>query len=510
MFRLDRLFFSYDKVNVIQIMIKALYFVFLIMLWLFLFHVVRQIRKGNDDYRRGAIYFGIYFPATMAIMVFIWPGTWFWDDVITLQTISTYQLDAWHHVLTGVYQAILLQLLPFPAGMIILQNFIISICVARVLINLEKCFWICKSKNPIVWILKFLPFLLPPVLAYQYSGFRLGIYSYLELLFITEFVTVVRRKKIWSLKYGLFISIICILTAAWRTESVFYVPITGLVILLLDKALISTKKKIGFVLLILFGFSSLFLWQKQALKNDDYVLVSFANPCTELVRMSDPIADHEELKKIGVIFDLEIIHQNPSKTGEKMFWIEGFVKSGYSKQEYRDFLKAIATLSLKYPKVFWVERWNTFLRSVEISEKTNTNLYDAFDEFLQNEMIKQAKTKNWISFTPIFEKERKALINIWRGKNFKGVILPRYMRIVWNAVIPILLLCYAWMKTLQKKKFLLFLILSALMIKLPVIFLMEPEGYFLYFLSFYLIGYVYGCFKLISIITCNMNRNVVK
>ena len=491
---IDKLFFEYDRINGMQIIVKALYLLTLIFLWLLLFRVLKEIKAGNREFQWGLSYFTIYFIILMSFMAVIWPGTWFWDDLITLQAISGYHLDVWHHVLTGIYQAVLLQLLPFPAGLIILQNLIISICVARLIVIIEKSFLLKRSKNLFLILFKLFPFLLPPVLSYQFSGFRLGIYSYLELLFLVEMISAIKSKRKWGIRFMLYVCTLSVLTAAWRTESALYIPVVCAIIWFMDESMIVKKQKVTSILMILCGFTILFTWQKIELNDNDYVLISFINPCTELVRMSDPKIDQLELEKIGKIVNLQMVHQNPRKTGEMMFFTDKFIKEGYSKKEYKGFLEALLSLCVKYPKVFWTERWNTFLRSVELAEKTKTNLYDAFDEFNKNEMMAQVKDKNWFAFKPIFLEQRRRLIYFWRGKNSKGVNTTTIMRLEWNAVIPILLLCYGWIKLLKRKKYMLFIFISAFMIKIPIIFLMEPEGYMLYFLSFYLTGYVYGCF----------------
>ena len=504
--RVDRLFFRYTKINSIQILIKVLFLFTLVFAWLFLFHVVHRLKSGDNTLKRGIIYFIVYFVFTMVIMTIIWPGTWFWDDLITLMTISSYQLDVWHHVLTGVYQAILLQVLPFPAGMLILQNVIISIIVAYVIVKLESIFALKKNLNPFMILIKMLPFMLPPVLAYQFSGFRLGIYSYVELLFLVMLVAAIIERRRWSLKFLFMICFLCALTAAWRTESFLYVPITCIVVWCLPLALITNKKKVLFIIIVASSFLVLFLWQKIELGNEDYFIVSLVNPCVELVRSSDLKEDNELLEKIDKVVNIEVIHHNPRMTGEKMYWNKSLVRTNYTKKEYSGFLKAMVGLILKHPQVFWADRWNTFLRSVELSESTNTNLYDAYDDFFKNEMMEQAKKQKWFAFYPLFVNERRSLIYLWRGKNTIGVIMPHYMRLIWNAMIPMLLFIYAWLKLLQKKKYLLSFLGGAFLIKIPIIFLMEPEGYLLYFLSFYLVGYVYGCFKF----ACIMNKFVVK
>ena len=121
-----------------------------------------------------------------------------------------------------------------------------------------------------------------------------------------------------------------------------------------------------------------------------------------MVKASDLKEDQELLEEIGKIVNIEVIHQNPRMTGEKMYWNRGLGVKNYTKEEYHDFLKAMIMLTMRHPQVFWADRWNTFLKSIEFSEITNTNLYDAYDHFSKNEMMEQAKEKNWFAFSPFF------------------------------------------------------------------------------------------------------------
>ena len=90
---------------------------------------------------------------------------------------------------------ILLQMLPFPGGFIILQNIIVAICVAFVVTNLENYYDIKEIKNKYVDIfIKTLPFYLPPILMYQFSEYRMGLYIYIELVMLVMIIGIKRVR----------------------------------------------------------------------------------------------------------------------------------------------------------------------------------------------------------------------------------------------------------------------------------------------------------------------------
>ena len=137
--QVDRVFFENYEESVYFYLSKAFYFLFLIVAWLFLFHAVRKVKSNDVLWKRGLFIFLVYFFIVMCFLVILWPGTWSWDDLYTLSVIMGYkQWHAWQHTLTGAYQDVLLQILPFPGGLIFLQNVIISLCVSFSVVRLEK------------------------------------------------------------------------------------------------------------------------------------------------------------------------------------------------------------------------------------------------------------------------------------------------------------------------------------------------------------------------------------
>ena len=213
-------------------------------MWCFGAQVARKVREKNQMYLRGGQFFLVYFSCTMLLLIILWPGTWAWDDLVTLRNIQHYNsFNPWQHILTGLYQDIMLQILPFPGGIILLQNVWISLIVAFSITKIESAFHIRRLKNWILDILlKLIPFFLPPILMYQFSGYRIGLYIYLELAMLVVLVCGAKDKREWKWKYVLLLAFLTVIVAAWRTESIFYVPcVCGAVVLIDDKVLPSTK-----------------------------------------------------------------------------------------------------------------------------------------------------------------------------------------------------------------------------------------------------------------------------
>lgn len=254
--QVDRAFFTYDYENIYLVTIKLLYFIFLTVAWCFGFRVYRQVINGNKSYIRGLFIFKFYLCIMAILLLILWPGTWAADDLWILCGICEYAGWApWQHIITSIYQDVLLQILPFPGGIILLQNIIIAICVAFFVTRMEQMFAIKRIRiNLIDGFVKVCPFLLPPVIMYQFSGYRMGLYIYLELTLIVMLISTIKENKTeWNMSYLFFFCMLCIVVASWRTESFFYVLFASVFTLLANEKVISKKKKLIGILIIALG-----------------------------------------------------------------------------------------------------------------------------------------------------------------------------------------------------------------------------------------------------------------
>lgn len=509
-FQVDRLFFSYHLDSKYLITTKILYYIALIAAWCFGADVYRKLRAGNAFYQRAFFVFRVYLGFLMALLVVLWPGTWSYDDLWTLIAISAYDSwQPWQHTITGIYQSVLLQILPFPGGIILLQNVIISVCVAFSVTKLETVFGLGQLKNRFAdALIKLLPFLLPPVIMYQFSGYRMGLYVYLELAVVMMLMGMKCETQEWNMAYLVLFCVLCSVVAVWRTESFFYLVTACVMVLCGRKTVLSRKKKGAAVLLLFIGFFSLSQIQNAELGNANYKIISLLNPCAELVRNADPAADEAELSTIGKVVDLETIRNNPSIPGTG--WGTDIIQNGYTDGEYGEFVKAVVTLSLKHPKVVFTERWRVFGKALGITEWSKTNveesavLFDGTQESLPAEAV---FAKDWTANQPVFRRIRKHVIYLLGMKKMDGSDNGIWQRLVWNAVIPLSVLICGWFEMLFRKKWFLLGIGTAVLIRVPIVFLTEPSGWIMYLLSFYLLGYLFLEYRLLYAIEARRTGN---
>lgn len=486
-FQIDRYFFDYKHINSKIILIKLIYLTFLAVSWCFIFHVKWQLNEKNSFIKRAFRIFCVYYSICSILMVFIWPGTWFWDDICTLEGIKNYtSLFAWQHILTGVYLDILLNIIPTPGGAILLQLGIISIIVSYVITKLEYSFNLPKLKiSYFDIVIKCSPFLLPPIILFQYSGYRIGIYMYLELCTIVMLVCSKRENTAWSkTKFYTFVAL-CILVTTWRSEAALYLTLFCILIFFVNKKVLSKVRKLKFLAIFFLGFSIVSCAQKIILGNDNYLIISICNISTELVHHMDRDKFKNELAIFDKFIPIAIIDNNPSMTGTDHYW-KGNVNTTTTKQDLNDYISAIIKLSFEYPTVVLHERnryfWGAMSGELLWSIDT-TSVFDANTKFSTGILYKNSK---WIYKLPISTNVRKKILdNIF----FKNQLNSIPAKIMWNNFIPTLFLLVFTIALLVRKQWFYSVVLLISLSKILIIYMTSPAPLFMYFVSYYLLGY---------------------
>ena len=400
---------------------------------------------------------------------------------------------------------ILLQILPFPGGIILLQNVICALCVAFIIVKLESSFHVPQLKNSFLDILiKILPFLAPPILMYQFSGYRMGLYIYLEMAMLVIWLCSKGDSEEWSWKYIFLFCSLCTIVTSWRTESLLYLPFILLLILYTKKRTLPLVKKIGCVVLLISCFGIINHTQNIALGNEDYKLVSILRPCVELVHVADKKEDGQLLDGLSKVIDLDVIYDNPEQNGEYLYFYNNIVKNEYTGDDYRDCLIAFVKLCIKYPRVVISERLSLFIRASGITgeEITNADVTYSFFDDNRNSAAVDYSNAGWIISKPVFLRLRKILIHLLNIQYNDYTFAIR--RLIWNAIIPIMVIFYIWCKTIQKRNWHIFWWSSAILIRIPVVGLTEPAQWFMYWLSFYMIG----IFMMVWLLFTYCNRKV--
>ena len=163
---------------------------------------------------------------------------------------------------------------------------------------------------------------------------------------------------------------------------------------------------------------------------------------------------------------------------------------------------AMVNLAKKYPKVVLTERWELFVKGSGWDADTVRCLPYSMEAYRPGSDIDSAlilQNHQWPGNTPISREVRERTIHFLGLRKMNGTLKQKSNKLLWNAFIPEAVLLAAWLLCLALRKWWPFGLLSAVLLKLPVVFLTEPARWFMYQLSFYLLGFtvlVYGVYVL--------------
>lgn len=482
------------RISAIVIMIKILHFFFLYIIFAKLYALYTQRHK--KEIKQEIIVSLVYMVIFGILLLLTWPGIWSWDDIFIVQSASLYGLSAWQHFFSGLFQILCLQTIPIASGVLIIQVLITSLIIGYCITNISRLFGKNEKQERIMQFVLGLIVLAPPLITYILSGFRMGLYSYLELLLITKVIILFKEQKPITLLEIIKIIFFTVLVSSWRTEGLYYPFLILILLLMLGKKIVSKKTSIVIFVLIMICNIVVGKFNNFIIGNNNYSISATMEPVTAIVKISDE-SDKDEIDKINKVLDVEYILDNPEWGGEKYFWTDGVIRN-YTDEEYSDYLKASLKLIFKYPDVAFKGILNIFIKTGSglgdnniqttrnmIKGSGNTlKLFDSTDGAGQQWDRVNSKLK-----APISLNVRNAVISFLCGADSEGNLTIIH-NIFWNLFIPFgfILFCLIY-KLIKKDYFMVFLILTVVA-RIPLVFITAPAPYFMYYLSAYLCTYI--------------------
>lgn len=504
------------------IVIKILHFLFLYAIFLKIYSLYknRKIPKVKNEIIISLIYFVIL----MILLLLVWPGTWADDDITILRNAGKYEFTPWQHFFSGLFHIMCLQTIPIPSGVMIIQSLISALIVGYCISNISALYGKSKNQIVIIQIILLLIALFPPLILYILSGFRMGIYAYLELALITKMIVLYKEKKKIVSTDILKISFLTIIISCWRTEAIYFPIFILILFLILGQEVIRRKVAVlAFLIIMIINFS-IGKTNNVMIKNENYLVIKDNNysisatmePLSRIIEICDE-TDKENIEIINKVIEVKYILENPNQTGEQNFWAEGVVKE-YSEEEYINFFKAYLRLVLKYPDVAFKSMWNLFVKTGngfgENSKQTTKNLVaNTQRNTLQ---LYEEYTPTWIRWNSVNSKVQKYKepINLelrndtilFLNGSDSNNNLTIIHNIFWNLFIPftLILICLIY-KLIKKDWYIVFLILT-IIARVAIVFATAPAQYFMYYLSAYLCSYVVSVIVLVESITGLKNK----
>ncbi len=483
--------------NVLKVIpYKLLHLIFLYVVFYKILSLIKNAKskKGKSELITLSVCFWLF----LCALLLSWPGAWSWDDIDILARAQNYDPTAWQHFFSGTFYIIALQTFPFASGVLITQIICISLICGYVITNLSYAFGKTERQTIILGVILTLVMFLPPILLYSISGFRMGLYSFIELLLLAKLILVFKEHKKISLAELCGVSVLTVIVAAWRSEAIYY-PIMFFVLLLaLGKKIISAPKAIIASILVLCSVLSIGSYNSQLIGNSNYSITATLDPMVTIIRDADNI-DDATIEKIDKVITVELIDTYPSHTGEELYWTDGFVKK-YTEDEYSEYLKCYAKLALKNPGSVLSSCFGTFMDAVggigENGKQTTRNAVFTSPGGVY-EVVANGEEQTYWSFinslykNPISSKVRVNFILFLGGVDSEQNINVIH-NVFWSCWIPLALAVFSLIYYITKRKWFLAIVVTTVSLRCPMLILTSPAPYFMYYLSLYLCIYILG------------------
>ena len=493
----DRLFFRYDWRTPAFFVYKALFCLLALAVVHGAVTLVQNVR-ARDMFALCWLRWALpYLAVTLVVLVIVWPGCWGNDDLTVLQLARTLEADSWQHFLTSAAFILCLMFVPMPGGVVLIQTLLIAGIVGCFLAAAETL--ACQRlRNPPArgWLaLLYLPFLLPPVLLHNMQPFRTTWATWCELF--TVFLAVwwyLRGQPVSGKQLAVF-TLLGTLTAAWRSENIYYLAaLPVLLALLAGKKLLRPAAVCAASVALIAGTLACSRYSS-ALMGEAWVYqrVALTYQAAALVQDADPVEDAEALAMIDPVFDVQKCRELSNIHGPQLRDAVVRSEEGLTEADWKACQKGIIQLALKYPGSLLRERLGVFNNTI-VQRQVNSNqklvfastvlvytdppenMRDAQKDFLYHSIA------SW----PLDVQLREDFIMSlsYREDVLGGLLLPTW----W--MLPAFVLLLAAVAVLGvRRRWMLFFAAGALAARIPLVFLTAPDTYFMYYLTPYIAGY---------------------
>lgn len=492
-----------DNLKIILFKILHLIFLYFLNFSLFNLYKKRKTKEGKIKWRGFIICFAILF----IFLLITWPGVWCYDDVDILNGAYHLSLTAWQHFFSGLFYIMSLQTIPIPSGVIIIQLLINAIIMGSILSKIISIYG--DKHKKLIFISLVCIFLFPPVLLYQLSGFRMGIYPFFELYLVIELLLIYKENKKLQLIDLIKLCFFIIIVSCWRTEGIYYCILSFALLFIFCRNKINNKQLIISFFIVLISSFGIMKFNNYLIGNDSYSLTATINPVSSLVKVAKK-SDKEELKAIDKVLNIDYILEHPEMNGENYFW-SGKVVKKFSSKDHSEYLKAYMKLSLKYPGEIIKSMWDIFYRggsgSGKDNKQTTYNMLPGtvhiFDKTYSGNKEWNSLAEKWKN--PISESARNN-VALFLG----GIDINKNVNIIhnifWSYLIPIVLLFVVCIIKLIKKEWFKLLLTLTVMARVPLLFITSPAPYFMYYLSTYLCAYVLTFLTIYELCTDDLKK----
>lgn len=477
---------------------KALFLIFVLGLYQVVGRIVYEFQSGNKAVRKILKLSGIYFLVMLVFLLLTWPGIWRVDEFGILRTAQQLHLHFWQGYLTSVYYIICLMLLPFPASVVLFMCLINSFVVGYLVYKL----WTYTGEKKCAYFL-YIPFFFFPVIDSNLYPMRMSIYAFLELLLLAKVCFWMYEKRLPKKNEFLWTALLAGIITAWRSESIYYLLLFPILLVVFFWKKIS-KKQIVRGILVYLSFSIVLVGIQKigdggtgsGGRGDGYEITAIIRPLTPLIVEAAYAEEKDLIAIVDKVINCAFIFQGASEgeNGIGIFWRwggEGLVTDNYTEEDFQNMKKAYFQLILRHPKTFLRERLDTYLHSTSIlGDLPNTDPPSpAINTAIRNATYALLELR-------ILDKD-----------NYR--VQGKLSDFVYSAFIPSLILLVGALWFLWKKKWIYAGCILMVTLKIPLVFLTAPGLLFMYYYSPYMCGWILLFFVGILWIR-KRNRELVK
>ena len=494
----DRLFFCYDWCTPAFFVYKGLF----VLLAFAVVHgavtLAGKIRRRDPFTMRWLRWMLPYLLVTLVVLLIVWPGCWGADDLTVLQQARTLEANSWQHFLTSAVFILCLMFLPLPGGVVLIQTLLIAGAVGCFLAAAET---LAREKMPKApargWFaLLYIPFLLPPVLLHDMQPFRATWSTWCELFAVFLLVWWYLGGRPVGKKQLAAFTVLGILTAAWRSENIYYVAaFPVLLAFLVHKKLLRAAAAVLCAVVIAGGTLAANAYTNRLMGGGwAYQQVALCYQAAALVQDADPQADAEALASIDKFFDVDTCRAQSTLHGPALRAAVCRIGGDVTQEDWSACTKAIVRLALKYPGSLLRERLGVFLNTVH-QNQTDSNQKIVFaatvlvytDDPADMRDNQKDFLYNSIGAWPVNQTLRQDFI---MSLSYRTEFLGGLPAATWWMLPSFGLLAAAILVLLVRRRWMLFFAAGALAARIPLVFLTAPDTYFMYYLSPYMAGYI--------------------
>ena len=493
----DRLFFRYDWKSPYFFVYKALF----VLLAFAVVHgavtLVRKVRQKDAFALRWLQWMLPYLVLTLVVLVIVWPGCWGGDDLDVLYLARTLEPSSWQHFLTSAAFILCLMFIPVPGGVVLIQTLLIAGIVGCFLAAAETLARERMPKPPARgWFaILYLPFLLPPVILHDMQPFRSTWSTWTELFTVFLLVWWYLRGQAITKKQLAVFTLLGVLTAGWRSESIYYLAaLPVLLAFLAGKKLVRPAAAVVSAVGLMAGALACNAYTNYLMGDAWlYQRVALCYQAAALVQDADPVEDAEALAMIDPIFDVQACRDLSNLHGPELRATVSRSLEGQTEGDWNVCKKGIIRLALKYPGSLLRERLGVFLNTVEQQPtESNQKLVFAVTALVYTDPPEAMRDNqkdflyNSIGAYPLNQQLREDFI---MSLSYRTEFLGGLLAVTWLMLPSFGLLAAAILVLLVRRKWMLFFAAGALAARIPLVFLTAPDTYFMYYLTPYIAGY---------------------